>query len=937
MSQNDENRVKQIVKKKIKSAIISASTPILIAFIAVIVIAITISSILNYVFFLDGTVNEGDKSNVPFVASRYSTDAIINYDGTIEASVSAQEIWNTIKENDGRLDEYLEKPEELKKLINAEAITDFLDTRPNPDDPIDWDSILEDPDSKEIQGIIKLKRATSEGNLFTMIYTDPDTFQANIDRYNETGSEEDKQIALRYFTIERGYKTTNGGNYTIGTDGIAIPIEEGEARDIPQVDDPTTPYDDSKIGTRYTFNYWQNVGGEGTGQLRLIREAGMNFDEEGFGRINGRYAVAVRVPRVGTPPFGVVGDYIDYYYIDKNGKEQMIPCIIVDAKGEDAGNPWGHHNGEDILEFYVNRDQWNNASQQNPGENGFHDEWAGKATKVVNGGSYFDNPNFKEESIEITKDQDATNKETSDEQTSGDNSELMMWPTESTYVSSPFGPRKAPTAGASTNHGGIDIGYVKKGDPVYAAESGKVILARNNGSAGLEVRIDHGNGYVTRYLHNSLIGVKEGDIVEKGQVIAGAGDTGVGTGVHVHFEIQYNGQKVDPLQFEYQTQTGGTVGGEGWRGIGSDVNGSSFDDKFYAKVATWNSQTDTLTSTDPDVEEYVKNTYNMTATSIDYKSLVSGFTMPFEYLWDFLLVGGEKEFVLELADLVYDSEVEITVHDNLTTNTNITTNKYTKKTKVVTHDVTVDVSYTDTYTTYDTDAQGNLIEIEHTSTGSATERGGPFEAEEALPCTTVLTVVTKTNTLDISLTKADVWFVEYIKDYAYQIPDAVVTDSPTTYPKDIPYPGSPEYSNGEDAMGLAEGFRQGVQSSYEASHDSVSTSVSGLTSDYYHATVNRSTDVRNILEKTQYIQGPALVREKTDPNSIEPNFVTIYSNDKHNKNANNIYSAYQWLYQELENNEDTKEMVDLTKYLLYKVTDGTLDEVTSFEDAVDIN
>ena len=181
MSQNDENRVKQIVKKKIKSAIISASTPILIAFIAVIVIAITISSILNYVFFLDGTVNEGDKSNVPFMASRYSTDAIINYDGTIEASVSAQEIWDTIKENDGRLDEYLEKPEELKKLINAEAITDFLDTRPNPDDPIDWDSILEDTDSKEIQGIIKLKRATSEGKLFTMIYTDPDTFQANID------------------------------------------------------------------------------------------------------------------------------------------------------------------------------------------------------------------------------------------------------------------------------------------------------------------------------------------------------------------------------------------------------------------------------------------------------------------------------------------------------------------------------------------------------------------------------------------------------------------------------------------------------------------------------------------------------------------------------------------------------------------------------------
>ena len=91
----------------------------------------------------------------------------------------------------------------------------------------------------------------------------------------------------------------------------------------------------------------------------------------------------------------------------------------------------------------------------------------------------------------------------------------------------------------------------------------------------------------------------------------------------------------------------------------------------------------------------------MTTTRINYQEFVSGYTMPFEYVWSFLTVGQEEEFVSELADLVYGSEIFITVHDNLRINTNISTDTYTKMKKAIAKDVTVSVNYEDDITYYD--------------------------------------------------------------------------------------------------------------------------------------------------------------------------------------------------------------------------------------------
>ena len=123
----------------------------------------------------DGTYDEGDWSNVPFTAGQYIEGITINEDGTFSSNNSAQELWKKMIQNNSRVNEYLDSPEELARLMKAEIVTQYPDTRPNPDEEIDWKEIFENSD--EFQGIIKFKRADSNNNISTMTYIDSDTTQ----------------------------------------------------------------------------------------------------------------------------------------------------------------------------------------------------------------------------------------------------------------------------------------------------------------------------------------------------------------------------------------------------------------------------------------------------------------------------------------------------------------------------------------------------------------------------------------------------------------------------------------------------------------------------------------------------------------------------------------------------------------------------------------
>ena len=118
------------------------------------------------------------------------------------------------------------------------------------------------------------------------------------------------------------------------------------------------------------------------------------------------------------------------------------------------------------------------------------------------------------------------------------------------WTSSYFGYRVGPFTGKREHHDGMDFAG-KHGSPIVAVAAGVVTWSGKRYGYGYMVEIDHGNGYVTRYGHNSKNLVKAGDKVKKGQKIGLMGSTGRSTGPHVHFEVRKNGRVVNPQRYIY--------------------------------------------------------------------------------------------------------------------------------------------------------------------------------------------------------------------------------------------------------------------------------------------------------------------------------------------------------------------------------------------------
>ncbi|MCB1867380.1 MAG: M23 family metallopeptidase [Gammaproteobacteria bacterium] len=121
-------------------------------------------------------------------------------------------------------------------------------------------------------------------------------------------------------------------------------------------------------------------------------------------------------------------------------------------------------------------------------------------------------------------------------------------PVEKGWISSNYGYRKDPFNGKKTFHRGVDIAS-KRGSPVHAVASGVVMEARRKSGYGYHIEINHADGLVTKYAHNSAIFVEPGDLVEKGDIIGLVGSSGRSTGPHVHFEITHNGKSVNPAKY----------------------------------------------------------------------------------------------------------------------------------------------------------------------------------------------------------------------------------------------------------------------------------------------------------------------------------------------------------------------------------------------------
>lgn len=116
-------------------------------------------------------------------------------------------------------------------------------------------------------------------------------------------------------------------------------------------------------------------------------------------------------------------------------------------------------------------------------------------------------------------------------------------------ISSPFGNRKSPTAGASTYHKGVDMAC-PSGTPIYATRAGTVTVASYQaGGAGYYVSINHGDGFASIYMHMTRYVVSKGQSVTQGQLIGYVGSTGISTGPHLHFGVSYGGTYVNPMAY----------------------------------------------------------------------------------------------------------------------------------------------------------------------------------------------------------------------------------------------------------------------------------------------------------------------------------------------------------------------------------------------------
>ena len=127
----------------------------------------------------------------------------------------------------------------------------------------------------------------------------------------------------------------------------------------------------------------------------------------------------------------------------------------------------------------------------------------------------------------------------------------MKTPINGARLSSGFGMRKHPILGYNKKHQGVDFA-APTGTPIMAAGTGHIEFVGNNGGAGKYIRIKHLNGYKTSYSHLSKYasGIQKNIKVRQGQVIGYVGNTGLSTGPHLHYEVIFNGKRINPMKMK---------------------------------------------------------------------------------------------------------------------------------------------------------------------------------------------------------------------------------------------------------------------------------------------------------------------------------------------------------------------------------------------------
>ncbi len=180
------------------------------------------------------------------------------------------------------------------------------------------------------------------------------------------------------------------------------------------------------------------------------------------------------------------------------------------------------------------------------------EQFKDKNDDLIKAGSiFFAEIVLTKDSYELYKFQDNNDIEYFDSDGKSATKALMKTPINGARLSSTYGMRKHPILGYNKKHMGVDFA-APIGTPIMAAGTGHIEYVGTNGGAGKYIRIKHLNGYKTSYSHLSSYasGIQKNIRVKQGQTIGYVGSTGLSTGPHLHYEVIFNGEKINPMKMK---------------------------------------------------------------------------------------------------------------------------------------------------------------------------------------------------------------------------------------------------------------------------------------------------------------------------------------------------------------------------------------------------
>lgn len=316
-----------------------------------------------------------------------------------------------------------------------------------------------------------------------------------------------------------------------------------------------------------------------------------------------------------------------------------------------------------------------------------------------------------------------------------------------------------------------------------------------------------------------------------------------------------------------------------------------------------------------DDRQYLSNAteeieYEYFAHSINYKSSISKYTMPFNYLWAFLVCGRDEEFISDFADLVLDSKIVISVYDNLTEIEETMIDAYN------------DSLWKQTKNSKRTKVNGHVTSS-HEGSWSDPERVTTIHKYD------IDYIKTYTNEIVVAVTDLNIWFMDYSVTYTYE-----VVDEPEEKQIDYLEPVDNEKVEMEGQWRTVS--RTEEHHTDENGEERTTVTEKQEKTDMMFQNIYTQRTFTNIYHELKYkytLNGDPVVREKTDPKLKEgdegyPNFCTLYL--KSQSAMANISGVETWLFTIIERNSDTVNMLELTKYMLYCAT-GMNFGVTSFD------